>query len=168
MSEVVFLPPSRGCNTDRTASATPLSHQRNTGPSYKKSYSLISSYNPPSEGDPLGEISGQVEVETSVSRARTRRTARFLKGPIPLQGVAQAACLPGKALAVYLAIHHRCDLEGGSSITLPAALLGQFGVNRNAKARALRHLEQAGLVRVECRAGGAARVSLVTLNAAQS
>src|SRR5215210_551623 len=128
-------------------SATALSHPRDTGSSNKKSYSLIS-YKYSTE-DPLGEISGETEVETSASRTRIRRRARFLKGPIPLEHIAQAACLPGKALAVYLAVHHRCDLEGRSSVTLPAALLRDFGIDRDAKARALRHLEQAGLVQVE-------------------
>ena len=161
MSKVAPSPPSHRCNTDRTTSATPLSQQRNTGSSYKKSYPIISPYRSLSESGASGEITSEVEVHTSVSRARARRTARFLKGPIPLQDIARAACLPGKSLAVYLAIHHRCDLEGRGTVTLPAKLLSQFGVNRNAKARALRHLEQAGLVVVERKVGGATHVSLV-------
>jgi len=97
MSKVAPSPPSHRCNTDRTTSETPLSQQRNTGSSYKKSYSLISPSKYPT-GDSLGEIMGETEVETSASHTRTRRTARFLKGPIPLHDLAQAACLPGKAL----------------------------------------------------------------------
>jgi hypothetical protein len=166
MSKITPFSLSRQCNSDCTASGTALSHPCNTGSSYKKSYSLISSYRCPT-GGPLGEITGEVEIETSASRTRAHRTARFLKGPVSLQGIAQAACLPGKALAVYLAIHHRCDLESSRTITLPAMLLAQFGVNRNAKARALRHLERAGLVRVERKAGGATRISLPVSNAEQ-
>lgn len=167
MNKVASSAPSRRCNTDRTTGETPLSHQRNTGSSYKKSYPLISSYRSLTESDILRGITGEVEVETSVSRARARITTRFLKGPTPLQNIVQAACLPGKALPVYLAVHHRCDLEGRTTITFPAALLGQFGVNRNAKARALRQLEQAGLVVATRRRGGTTRLSLVGSEAAQ-
>jgi hypothetical protein len=55
---------------------------------------------------------------------------------------------------------HRCDLEGRSTVTLPAALLRQFGVGRDAKARTLRALEDAGLARVERVNGRAARITL--------
>src|SRR5215207_5041710 len=111
---------------------------------------------------------GEIEVETSVSRARIRKKARFLRGPIPLDALAKAACLPGKALAVFLAVHHRCNLESETSVTLPAALLASFGVDRNAKACALRNLEKAGLVSVNRKVDGAARVSLVHDLAKQS
>src|SRR5215204_2077379 len=166
MSKVAPSPPSHRCNTDRTTSETPLSQQRNTGSSYKKSYPIISPYRSLSVSGASKEITSEVEVHTSVSRARARGIARFLKGPIPLQDIARAACLPGKALAVYLAIHHRCDLKGHSAISLPAGLLRQFGVNRNAKARALQQLEQAGLVQVERKGRSAARISLVMANTA--
>ena len=55
---------------------------------------------------------------------------------------------------------HRCDLEGRLTVTLPAALLRKFGVGRDAKARALRALEDAGLARVERTNGRAARITL--------
>ena len=165
MSKVVPSSPSHRRNADSAASGTALSQEWYTGSSYKKSYSLISS-NEYSAVGLGGKITGETEVETPASHTRTRRTARFLKGPIPLEAIAQAACLPGKALAVYLAVHHRCDLESRSNITLPAALLTQLGVNRNAKARALQHLEQAGLVRIERKVGTATRI-LLTSNAAR-
>src|SRR3954452_3331565 len=98
-----------------------------------KSYSLISSYRSPPR-DPLGEITGEVEVATRTCRARPRPTAPFLKGPIPLATLAAAARLPGKALALYVALQHRCGLEGKSTVTLSAALLRDFGVGRDAKA----------------------------------
>jgi DNA-binding MarR family transcriptional regulator len=100
------------------------------------------------------------EIKTQwASRVRSRK--RFLKGPVPLAAIAQAARLPGKALAVYLAVRHECDLKRRSTVTLPASLLHEFGVHRDAKARALRELEKAGLVRVERKAGRAARITLM-------
>lgn len=91
---------------------------------------------------------------------KTKLTIRFLKGPIPLETLATASCLPGKALAVYIALRHRCDLEGKTTVSLPAALLRSFGVDKDAKTRALRVLENADLVQVERSLGRAARITL--------
>jgi hypothetical protein len=161
MSKVVRLEPSRGRDTHRCASATPPSRPRDTGSSPYKSYPLVSS-DSSTPRDLLGGMTGEVEVEigTPVSRTRSHPTARFLKGPVSLVSLAVAARLPGKALAVYLVTRYRCDLEGGSTVTLPAALLQEFGVDRDAKARALRALEDVGLVQVERTNGRAARITL--------
>lgn len=88
-----------------------------------------------------------VEVQTSLVRqSKTRREGRFLKGPIPMPEIAAAACLPGKALVLLLAVHHQCDLTGKAWVTLPTRLLADLGVSRDAKGRGLKHLEKAGLV----------------------
>jgi DNA-binding MarR family transcriptional regulator len=102
------------------------------------------------------------EVLTDALRDYERRAKdRFLKGPIPLQLIALAARLPGQALAVYLAIHHRAALTRSDSVTLPKSLIEQFGVSRDAKARALHALEEASLVVVERVNGRSARVTLL-------
>jgi hypothetical protein len=72
-----------------------------------------------------------------------------------------AARLPGQALAVFLAVHHRVALTGNASVTLPKNLLSDLGVTRDAKARALHALEQAALVAVERNSGKTARVRLL-------
>lgn len=158
MSKVVRLKPSHPRDTHRRTYATPPSHPRDTGSSYNKSYSLFSYRSP--VADPLGEITGEVEVRTEASRTQSRPTVHFLKGPISLVMLADAARLPGKALALYIAPRYRCDLEGRSTVTLPAALLRAFGIDRDAKARALRELEHAGLIRVERTTGRTARIRL--------
>jgi DNA-binding MarR family transcriptional regulator len=58
--------------------------------------------------------------------------------------------LPGKALQVALAIRYRCAVERTRTVKLASALLRKFGLERDAKARALRQLEAAGLI--ACRA----------------
>ena len=145
----------------RRASATPPSRPRDTGSSPYKSYPLVSSESS-TPRDLLGGMTGEVEVEigTTVSRTQSRPTARFLKGPVPLVSLAVAARLPGKALAVYLAIVHRRDLTHEPTVTLPSTLLREFGVDRDSKARALRALDDAGLARVERTNGRAARITL--------
>lgn len=105
-------------------------------------------------------IIGDIKISLEDKIIRNKITERFLKGPILLEPLATASCLPGKALAVYITLRHRCDLEGKTTVSLPAALLSKFGVDRDAKARALRVLEEAGLILVERAAGRAARITL--------
>lgn len=104
----------------------------------------------------------EVEVQTSASRRmQQRQSGRFLKGPIPMAQISAAAKLPGRALALFLAVHHRTALSGKPMVTLPKRLLTELGVHRDAKARGLRELESAGLVRVERSRGRTALVGLV-------
>ena len=103
-----------------------------------------------------------VEVETHALRAaRARQMGRFLLGPIPLLDIATASRLPGRALAVFLAIHHRQAITRNPVVTLPKRLLAELGVTKDGKARALHALEAAGLVRVERRYG---RSPTITFN----
>jgi DNA-binding transcriptional MocR family regulator len=63
--------------------------------------------------------------------------------------IGQAARLPGQTLALFLALHHQTTLTGKAMVTSPRSLLAMLGIGKDAKARALRQLEQAGLVTVE-------------------
>ena len=101
-----------------------------------------------------------VDFCTNLPVDQDRLKGSILTGPISLESLATAACHRGKALAVYIALRHQCDLVGKTTVILPAALLRSFGVSRDAKARALRVLEEAGLIQVKCTTGHAARVTL--------
>jgi DNA-binding MarR family transcriptional regulator len=141
-------------SVDRRARATLVARQRETGPYYYLSSSSVS--------DRAVANIPAVEVETEALRAaHRRRTNRFLKGPILLAEIAAAARLPGQALAVLLAVYHRAAISRDSRVRLPRGLMQEFGVTKDAKARALRQLEAAGLIRVERRTGRAAVVELV-------
>ena len=114
---------------------------------------------PPRAADPA--LESEIEIETRWSRAKSQRiSGRFLKKTalVPLQ---QAARLPGRALHVYLAIRHRCDLRREQTITLPGPYLKSWGIGKDAKQRGLSELEGAGLILVERRTG---RPSIVTLS----
>ncbi len=103
------------------------------------------------------------EVESAWLRAqRRRRVSRFLKGPVPLVSLQDAARHTGKALALYLAIRHRADLRRTPDVTLPADYLAAWGINKDAKRRSLATLEAAGLICVAGRGPGRSiRVALV-------
>ena len=103
----------------------------------------------------------ETEVQTSFTRqAKIRRGERFLKGPIPLRDIAAAAQLPGKSLALFLAVHHQSALTGHPVVTVPTRLLAELGISRSTKARCLKSLEDAGLVAVVRSRGRAARIQL--------
>ena len=104
----------------------------------------------------------ETEVKTGLSRqAKIRRGERFLKGPIPFRDIATAARLPGKSLAIFVAVHHQIALSGKPIITLPASLLAGLGCSRGAKSRGLKALEQSGLITVTRPKGRTAQIQLV-------
>lgn len=149
-----FAAMREGCRT----SAKEGSQQREPVPSNNESYKGIYSYS---------DIRiPEREIETEVSRGfKGRRKGRFLKGPIPMPLISTAAKRPGQSLALYLAIHHQTALTGKQLVTLPSSLLIEMGINKDAKARGLRQLENAGLIRVERVRGRSVRVSLNIPNA---
>jgi hypothetical protein len=108
-------------------------------------------------GDP--EITGEHEIDVGLRRRPLLEP--FLMGPILLGELAPIAQMPGKALAVWLLIRHRSDLSRGDWITLPRTLLEKWGIRKDAKAEALRRLEDAGLIRVERPKGYMLKVKLM-------
>lgn len=85
---------------------------------------------------------------------------RFIKGPIPLDWISQAACLPGKTLHVALVLRYLTGVQKTNTVKLGAKPLANFGVGRDAKYDALNRLKQAGLIAVRQTSG---RTPLVTL-----
>ena len=77
-----------------------------------------------------------------------RKAHNFLKGPIQLDWLESAAQLPGKALHVGIAIWFRSGLLKSDIVPLTNVTLSRFGVDRHAKRRALRALEDASLISV--------------------
>jgi len=158
--------------------ATVALHACNPVPSYTKSYLLSHSHVSPNSTSmwtpgvdcTLGTIDGFVvddiperEVRTAVLRRRQqRRSKRFLKGPVPLDVVATAGALPGRALLVLLAIWHRVDLTGRLRVALTAGVMQEFGFDKFVKRRALMELEGAGLIRVQRVKGRATTVELIS------
>jgi hypothetical protein len=103
----------------------------------------------------------ETEVKTDFLRhSKIHRGDRFLKGPIPFTDIAIAAQLPGKSLAIFVAVHHQIALTGKPTITLPARLLADLGCSRSAKSRGLKALEHSGLITVTRPKGRTAQVQL--------
>lgn len=94
---------------------------------------------------------------------RPRAGEKFLKGPIPLDWLSTAARLPGKSLHVAIAIWFTASLAKSATVSLSNIAGLPFGLDRNAKYRALQWLEEAGLISVERKLGRAPVVTLLEL-----
>src|SRR5687768_16399002 len=87
---------------------------------------------------------------------------RYLRGPVPFEWLATAACLPGAALAVGIVLWHLAGLrKTRQRLSLSNERVKPFCVTRHSKDRALGALTTAGLVLVERKGGRSPRVSLV-------
>jgi DNA-binding transcriptional ArsR family regulator len=89
---------------------------------------------------------------------------KFIAGPVDVSWVCRAGRLGVKALLVGLALWHLRGLRRSNSFTVSNLMIQEWGVQPDAKARALRALERSGLVRVERRGKRSPQVTLVVGN----
>jgi len=85
----------------------------------------------------------------------------FLKGPVPLNWLAQAARCGSKALHVAIILWYRAGLKRSPTVKIPRWTADKFGLRRHAKTRGLKALERAGLVRVKRQQGCSPEVTLL-------
>jgi hypothetical protein len=71
--------------------------------------------------------------------------------------------LPGKALGVWVLIHHQSRMTRKAEVALSDKMLKQCGVHRQSLYRALKHLEHVGLIQTARDRGKAVRITLVEL-----
>jgi len=76
------------------------------------------------------------------------RGEKFLKGPIPLEWLIQAARLPGRALHVGVVLWYQAGLTRVSQVLLPMKLMRAMGLERSSVYRGLHALEAAALISV--------------------
>ena len=63
--------------------------------------------------------------------------AKFLRGPVPLDWLSRAAALPGRSLHVAMAVWFMAGLRKSRTVPVSNVTGLQFGLDRNAKYRAL-------------------------------
>jgi len=93
---------------------------------------------------------------------------KFIAGPIYVSWVSRAARLGVKALLVGLALWYLRGLRRSNSFIVSNLTMREWGVQPDAKARALRALERVGLIRVERRGKRSPQVTLVVGNPSNS
>ena len=96
-------------------------------------------------------------------KLKTRRTQRFVKGPIDLPWLKRVAALPGKTpLLIALALHYQSGLsKSKSGLRLTSKLRGEFKIPDRSARLAVKTLETAGLVSVERNPGQCLKVSIL-------
>ena len=93
-------------------------------------------------------------------KLNTQKGASHLRGRIPVAWLTVASNLPGRSLHVGVALWHAAGLQKSRVVPLGNISAETFGLNRNAKYRALQWLEEARLISVERNLG---RAPLVTI-----
>jgi hypothetical protein len=106
-------------------------------------------------------VEAEVRVDTpTMERLRRAKRERlrglFLKGPVPLERIACAVRISGRALALLLAIHFQVDVSGQQWVRLTRGLLSKFGLTRDDKKRWLPRLAEVGLININNRGRGRA------------
>jgi hypothetical protein len=86
---------------------------------------------------------------------------RFLRGPVPLDWLSRAAALPGRSLHVAVAVWFMAGLKKTRVVPISNITGLLFGLDRNAKYRALDWLENANLIAVERQAGRAPIITIL-------
>lgn len=92
---------------------------------------------------------------------------KFIAGPIDVSWVVQAGRLGVKALLVGLALWHLKKLRQADTFIVSNLMLQEWGIQPDAKTRALRKLEKAGLIRIKRRGKHSPQVTLVVGNRVQ-
>jgi len=103
----------------------------------------------------------KVPARSSGRAAVVHQRGEFLKGPIPIAWLKQAAALPGKALHVGLAVWFEHGRRKKNTFVLSAAVLQRFEVGRKAGYAGLAALEDIGLLHVVRRHGKNPSVTLL-------
>ena len=85
----------------------------------------------------------------------------FIRGPIPLAELIPVSQMGGKTLAPWLLISHRVTFSRKTWVTLPPYILEEWKISQDAKADALRRLEEAGRIAVRRPKGGHLHVRLL-------
>jgi hypothetical protein len=117
--------------------------------------------------DLMGQALSDAEVKEysarqHLSERRKRHRGWAVQGPFPWDQWCLVSKLPGKALAVWMLIHHRAKMKREIWVSLPLELLIEVGISQDAKDRAFRQLERHGLVLVKRHPGQSTRIALVS------
>jgi hypothetical protein len=88
----------------------------------------------------------------------------YLRGPIPLEWISKAACLPGRVLHVGLALWHLSALKREKVVKMQGKILKSFGISRGVYKKGLDQLSEIGLVSVERKPGSTPIVTILDAN----
>jgi DNA-binding transcriptional ArsR family regulator len=108
----------------------------------------------------------RLQVGTRRGRRRNPVRGKFIAGPVDVAWICEASHLGVKALLVGLALWHIRGLRQSNTFIVSNLMVRGWGIEPDAKSRALRALEKAGLVTIVRRGKRSPRVTLVVQNTA--
>ena len=91
---------------------------------------------------------------------RHRKGERFLKGPIPWNWIVEAANVSGSALKISLALWLLAGMTKTGTVKLSNGLLEELGISRPTKSRAIKAMENVGLISVSQRPGNSPEITI--------
>jgi hypothetical protein len=108
-------------------------------------------------------LDGVAPSQTGTRRGRRVSSVRgkFIAGPVDVVWLSQARKLGVTALWVGLGLWFLRGLRRSNSFTVSNLMMRELGVHPDAKTRALRALEAAGLIAIERRGKRSPRVTLI-------
>lgn len=115
----------------------------------KKSYDYV-------EGSDIMEIE-----DLKLEKLPQKQPHQYLRGPIPLSWLCRAACLPGRALHVAIALWHVSKLRRSKTIKMQRRILADFGISRGVYQAGLDGLEKLGLISVERNPGSRSSITIL-------
>jgi hypothetical protein len=109
-------------------------------------------------------VSQSKRHETPKTSTKPRSVAAFIRGPIPLGWLAQAANIPRRnAVLVGLMLFYLAGLKKERhGLVLTVKRCKPFGLERKSVQRGLADLEKSGLIRVSRAAGKSPRVDIIS------
>lgn len=108
----------------------------------------------------------RLPVGTRPGRRPIPVRGKFIAGPVDVAWICEASRLGVKALLVGLAVWHIRGLKKSNTFIVSNLMVRDWGIEPDAKSRALRALEKAGLVTMARRGKRSPRVTLVVRNTA--
>jgi len=86
---------------------------------------------------------------------------RFIKGPISLAWITRASKISSRAMSMGVLLWYWYGLTGSLTVRVSTKRLNEFGISRRTCFRALKDLEDAGLVHVDRKHGRAPLVRIL-------
>jgi len=111
----------------------------------------------------LSPLSNLLSTSNNIKKhpPRHKKGEKFIKGPIPLNWMIVAMPLPGSSIKVALVIWFLAGLTNRRKVSLSNKQVNKFGISRDAKYSALKHLTDAGLILVKGRSGCSPQVTIL-------
>jgi len=112
----------------------------------------------------LTQFAMPMEIQSVRLVPRTKKTGRFIKGPLPLDWVLRAANLPGSyPMKVAISLWYQAGLHRTNTVKVASRATDDWGVNCKARYRALGALEEVGLISVQREKGKSPVVTILDI-----